>query len=472
MDGYDVFAGILRNHEKRQSEQRGREKKAIGVYSVCSANAFVLEAAMDQAAEEGGPVLIEATSNQVNQQGGYTGMTPKDFVRFVSGIAASRGFPMERVILGGDHLGPLPWQDRPEAEAMRLGEELVSAYVAAGFTKIHLDTSMSLAGDPPFPDDETIAERSARLCAASEKSFLHLHLHLLRSSTGAPSLSPPISPPIYVIGSEVPTSGGAREEDRGEESAEISHISPTSPSAFLASYAAFRRAFEARELSRAFERVVAFVVEPGIAFTGDRVFDYNRNAAAPLCAALSQVGRPLVFEGHSTDYQTPEALTALVEDGVAILKVGPALTFALREGIFALEAIEREMERERTADDDLFPVHSARSAHSKFSPSRFAETLEAAMLRDDRHWRNHYRRDEGPEKLHFQMRYSLFDRARYYLPLPEVESSLRTLLQNLERKHFPDALAPRNLLKDCVRHCLRGYSAATRPCGWGSAGLE
>lgn len=38
----------------------------------------------------------------------------------------------------------------------------------------------------------------------------------------------------------------------------------------------------------------------------------------------------LVFEAHSTDYQTKEAYKQLVHDHFAILKVGPALTFAMR----------------------------------------------------------------------------------------------------------------------------------------------
>jgi D-tagatose-1,6-bisphosphate aldolase subunit GatZ/KbaZ len=311
---------------------------------------------------------------------------------------------------------------------------------------------MRLADDPPYLEEEVIAARSARLCVASEESR--------RRSKIANSASP-----VYVIGSEVPASGGAQEEKDA--------LLSTSPSAFLASYAAFQRAFEAAGLKDAINRVIAFVVQPGMAFTGDKIFDYDRNAAADLCAALREVSQPLVFEGHSTDYQTPEALAMLVEDGVAILKVGPALTFALREGIFALEAMEREL----IAD-----------GNSGLSPSRFAETLEAAMLRDDRYWKNHYRREEGPERLRFQMRYSFFDRARYYLPLPEVESSLQALLRNLERTGLPlpllsqylprtferarrgllgpdpASLAPRDVLKDCVRHCLRGYSAASRPC--------
>ena len=47
----------------------------------------------------------------------------------------------------------------------------------------------------------------------------------------------------------------------------------------------------------------------------------------------------LVFEAHSTDYQPPESLSRLVIDGFAILKVGPGLTFALREALYALDEI-------------------------------------------------------------------------------------------------------------------------------------
>ena len=63
-------------------------------------------------------MLIEATCNQVNQDGGYTGMTPADFRAFVEGIADRVGFARERLILGGDHLGPNPWRSLPAAEAL------------------------------------------------------------------------------------------------------------------------------------------------------------------------------------------------------------------------------------------------------------------------------------------------------------------------------------------------------------------
>ncbi|MGA7243577.1 MAG: class II D-tagatose-bisphosphate aldolase, non-catalytic subunit, partial [Terracidiphilus sp.] len=50
-----------------------RKFQPRGIYSVCSAHPWVLEAAFDQAIKDGSDLLIEATSNQVNHLGGYTG---------------------------------------------------------------------------------------------------------------------------------------------------------------------------------------------------------------------------------------------------------------------------------------------------------------------------------------------------------------------------------------------------------------
>ena len=123
-----------------------REHKAghsVGIYSVCSAHPVVIEAALREAQVRGEPVLIEATSNQVNQFGGYTGMLPADFREYVAGIAQRVSFPMERLLLGGDHLGPNTWTAEPAPLAMQRAGEMIAGYVKAGFRKIHLDCSMS-----------------------------------------------------------------------------------------------------------------------------------------------------------------------------------------------------------------------------------------------------------------------------------------------------------------------------------------
>ena len=53
---------------------RHKSGEHIGICSVCSAHPLVIEAALRFDLSTNNKVLIEATSNQVNQFGGYTGM--------------------------------------------------------------------------------------------------------------------------------------------------------------------------------------------------------------------------------------------------------------------------------------------------------------------------------------------------------------------------------------------------------------
>ena len=165
-----------------------------GIYSVCSAHRYVIEAAALQAKADESLLLIEATCNQVNQEGGYTGMTPNDFRDYVQAIAAEFSFPAERLILGGDHLGPNPWRSEPAAQAIAAAKAMVEGYVRAGFTKVHLDASMACADDPQALSDEVVAARAADLCQAAQ------------------SVANSASAPYYIIGTEVPVPGGAHED--------------------------------------------------------------------------------------------------------------------------------------------------------------------------------------------------------------------------------------------------------------------
>jgi D-tagatose-1,6-bisphosphate aldolase subunit GatZ/KbaZ len=179
-----------------------RAGEPVGIYSVCSADRSVLQAAMVQAQRDGVIVLIEATTNQVNQFGGYTGMTPPDFRAFVHSIAVEIGLPAPRIVLGGDHLGPHVWRSQGSDAAMARARDLVRDFVLAGFTKIHLDASMRLADDPadrPL-DDATVAERAADLCAVAEEALTLLPANAPR--------------PLYVVGSEVPIPGGELADSR------------------------------------------------------------------------------------------------------------------------------------------------------------------------------------------------------------------------------------------------------------------
>ena len=55
-------------------------------------------------------------------------MRPADFRDMVYKIASKLNFPREKIILGGDHLGPLIWSDLCEAEAMENAKNLVKEY--------------------------------------------------------------------------------------------------------------------------------------------------------------------------------------------------------------------------------------------------------------------------------------------------------------------------------------------------------
>lgn len=383
-----------------QNRDSAREK---GIYSCCSANEFVIRAALRRAKANDTVVLVEATANQVNQNGGYTGMVPSDFRRFLDQLAREEGFPADKLLCGGDHLGPLTWQGLPEERAMANAEELIRSYVLAGFSKIHIDTSMRVADDDREQrlPDTTIARRGARLCRVAEDAFAQY------SET-----HPEAPAPVYVIGSEVPIPGGAQENEDS--------VAVTSPADCEATLAEFRWAFAAQGLEDAWSRVIAIVVQPGVEFADESVIEYDRAAAKELMGCLKN--HPgLVFEGHSTDYQPRECLREMAEDGIAILKVGPALTFALREGLFALEQIERE----------LYGV-------SDFPLSHFRDVLEQVMLEDQSQWAKYYH-GSMPQKRYARA-FSYSDRARYYLTNARVADAVRTLLSNLDHTGIPMAL--------------------------------
>ncbi|MFM0288071.1 D-tagatose-bisphosphate aldolase, class II, non-catalytic subunit [Paraburkholderia megapolitana] len=422
----------------RLSGDERAAQKLKGMYSICSAHPWVLGAAMKQALDDDTPLLIESTSNQVDQFGGYTGMKPADFVRFVHLIADRVGLPRSRLILGGDHLGPNAWRDLPAEEAMQHAEALIDAYVSAGFAKIHLDTSMSCAGDPERLSDHVVAGRASRLCAIAEAAAARAGRN---------------GKPVYVIGTEVPVPGGAAEE---LEAVEVTH-----PEAAFATVAVHRQAWRDRGLDDVWERVIALVVQPGVEFDHTKVVDYQPRLARKLAGVLEQLPG-MVFEAHSTDYQRPESLATLVWDGFAILKVGPGVTFALREALYALADIETELVSPETT-------------------SNLREVVERVMLSRPGNWEKYYHGDEQKKRL--LRTYSYSDRVRYYWADPEIDAAVQTLMSNLAgiaipenllSRHLPEQYwqfrremidaSPMSLIESKVREVIGSYAAACRIC--------
>lgn len=414
--------------------EQHKRGKANGIYAVCSAHPLVLESAIRYAHANRTPLLIEATSNQVDQFGGYTGMTPADFRHFVCQLANSLDFPEEQLILGGDHLGPNRWQHLPAEQAMANADGLIKSYVASGFKKIHLDCSMSCQGDPVPLTDAIVAERAARLAKIAEETCVE--------QFGESDL-------VYVIGTEVPVPGGAHET--------LAELEVTTPDAARATLKAHRHAFEKLGLNAIWSRIIALVVQPGVEFDHTHIIDYQPQKAVAL-SKMVEAYDTLVFEAHSTDYQTPQSLRQLVKDHFAILKVGPALTFALREALFSLAAIEEE----------LLPAKAC---------SGLRHVLESVMLDRPEYWQSHYHGDGNARRL--ARGYSYSDRVRYYWPDSQIDDAFERLVRNLADEPIPLPLisqylplqyskvrdgalrsTPRELILDHIQDILQQYHAA------------
>ena len=414
-----------------------------GIPSYCTASGIVIEACLQQGKRFGDDILIEGTSNQVNQFGGYTGMRPEAFKQFVYGLADKVSFSRDRIILGGDHLGPLVWCKEPEASAMAKAKDLVREYVLAGYKKIHLDTSMRLGDDSPSEplSVRTIARRGAELFQVCEQAYQELLL-----------THPNEQRPSYVIGSEVPIPGGEQEI--------TDQIAITKPEDLHETVRIYQEEFDKLGMRDLFSSIVAIVVQPGVEFGDENIARYNRVETNALSKALTQYPG-IVLEGHSTDYQPPKQLKEMVEDGVAILKVGPALTFAAREGLFALSMIEEE----------LIPAEKR---------ANLRDVIEQKMLKEPKNWEVYYKGTEEEQKL--KRKYSLSDRSRYYFADRDIQNAIEKLYSNLDNTHIPLgllhqymptqyikirdgklALKAAELVKDHVIDRIEDYNYATKP---------
>ena len=373
---------------------RNRAGSREVVPSVCTTQPEALSASLLLAREQRALLLVEATSNQVNQFGGYTGMTPADFRQRVDAMAQRLEVDPGQIVLGGDHLGPQVWRRDGAAAAMSAARDMVRAYVQAGFRKIHLDCSEACAVDPQPLAQALCAERAAQLAAECEAA------------------APNPSSLAYVIGTEVPRPGGALEEE------EV--LRPTRPQDAREVIELHREAF-ARIAPAAWERVVALVVQPGVEFSPQHVVHYDPAQVGALETALHGQAQ-MCFEAHSTDYQRPGALAAIAAKHFAILKVGPGLTDAFRSALYRLDGL-------------------ATDGESLGRPGDLAQALERLMVADDRHWREHYR--GAAQELRRLRHHSYADRIRYYWPQPAAQQAVAALYARIDA-----AGGPRYVLRD------------------------
>ncbi len=370
--------------------RRNRAGEAAAIPSVCSAHREVLAASLALAERLDRAIAIEATSNQVNQDGGYTGMRAADFIAMVHRIADREGVDRDRIVFGGDHLGPQAWRSQEPGPAMEKARALMADYVRAGFTKIHIDCSEGCTGEPAQLSDALTSARSADLAAACEAA------------------APDAGALTYVIGTEVPPPGGARVDEAGD-------IAATDPKAAHATLDAHRTAFLEAGLSGALERIGALVVQPGVEFSPMQVHHLPTRRDPGLMAATA--GWDICLEAHSTDYQHAEVFPRLAELGFAFQKVGPALTFAWRQAVYALDSLQ-EM--------------------AGWGARVVQPAMETLMLAEPVHWQGHYHGSDEEKRI--ARHFGLADRIRYYWPRLEAQTAVATLFDRLEGRALPEPL--------------------------------
>lgn len=409
-----------------------------GVFSICSSNQYVIEAGMQVAKRNNSFLLLESTCNQVNQFGGYSGLTPMKFAKYILKISRQNDFPLDRVILGGDHLGPYPWRNESSDNALQRAEELVHHYVSAGFRKIHLDASMPCIDDDQILNKELSAKRAVNLCKIAEST-----------------LSEEDDLPLYVIGTEVPSPGGQSGNN------EIGHITTYHDASETIDI--FKSRFIHEDLASAWDRVIALVVQPGVDFSDSEIREFDHLKVIDLKRFI-ECHSGKVFEAHSTDYQSKFKLRQMVEDKFSILKVGPALTYAFREAVFGLAMIEEEL-LHRNCD---------------FRLSNIIQTISLEMDRKPDQWKSYATLSNFDIEL--SKLYGFSDRVRYFWNTPEVIKSLSRLFHNLENLSIPLSLlsqflplqyykvrdyklknTPRDLIKDHIIDSIDNYSFA---CGF------
>jgi D-tagatose-1,6-bisphosphate aldolase subunit GatZ/KbaZ len=295
-----------------------------------------------------------------------------------------------------DHLGPHVWSTQPADAAFNNAVALVRQCVNAGFRKLHFDIT---TGAPCNPGDTAAMKKAARqtadLCRVAEETAREISYE---------------NDMLYVIGTDVPEPGGGLRPEEGVAITDPQHLAQT--------LSVFQSAFASAGLERAWKKVVAVVVQPGVDFDDFSIADYDRRRAAALAAYHQYLPHGMTYEVHAADFQKPEALKKMVADRFNLLKIGPCVTFALRQALYALAHIE-----EALPDID--------------QPSHLRQTMEAMMIRDPLYWRSHYQ--GTPEQLAYMRHFGLRDRIRYYWALPQARKAVNQLLHNLNRS-IPRAL--------------------------------
>ena len=351
--------------------------KTKALPSFCTANMDVLKSIMFFCNLNKLPCLIECTSNQVNQNGGYTNKNPKKFIKEILSLRKKIKLNKNQLFIGGDHLGPLPWKNEIKKVAIKNSIKLIESFLNEKFCKIHIDTSIRCKDDVIFNND-IIFKRAQEILENSK----------IRNK---------IKNKFLIIGSEVPLSG----------SGDSKKIVLTSIKQINLECMKFRQVLKKLKFKK--NRKFGLVVEPGMKYmhTFLKKPDLKKFYDKKICSKKNN----FVFEAHSTDYQSLGILKKLVNNNFKFLKVGPELTYNYSKSLFFMENLEKKLFKKKK--------------------SLIKKNIIYSMNKNDKYWSDYY---NSKNKNLFLG--SKLDRMRYYLNTKNVNRSIEILKKNINSISF------------------------------------
>ena len=368
--------------------------------SFCTANFDVIESIFYYCNLNKLPCLIECTSNQVNQEGGYSNHTPKTFVKKINKLKKKIRLNQSQLFLGGDHLGPLPWKNSSSKIALNNSINLINKFLNKKFDKIHIDTSIKCKND--------------RLI--NSKKIFNRTLKILNST----SIKKKINNIFLIIGTEVPLSGS---DDN--KNIIITHLKQIQNESLR-----FIKFLNDQKFKR---KKFGLVVEPGMKYM-------NSSIKKPLLKTFFKkrefsVKNNFVFEAHSTDYQPLKILNKLVDNNFKFLKVGPELTYNYSRALYLMNNIEKKFYKKKE--------------------SEIKKNILLSMRQNKKYWKDYYNNRDNKLLLN-----SKLDRSRYYLNCKNVKNSINILKNNINKldKYKFSRLIPKNLRKDFFLYSKKNLS--------------
>ena len=350
------------------------------ILAACPNSLAVIRAALKSAKRCNAPIKFAATLNQVDLDGGYTGLTQAEFVKTVR-LHARNLNVTSPVIIAIDHGGP--WlkdihksEKWPYEKTINSVRNSFEAAIEAGYELIHVDPTVdiTLEGDAKISIG-TVAERTIELIKHAEE---------FRGKKGFPKIS-------YEVGTEE-VHGGLADINAFREFLRL-----------------LKQGLAQYDLSDAWP---CFIV-------GKVGTDLHTSAFDPVVARqLSEIAREYgsLIKGHYSDNViNPEAYP---ESGMGAANVGPEFTELEYSGLIELEKIQKTLVAEGKISD----------------PAQIRKILRESVIRSGR-WRKWLQHGENPDDFYSvsyeRQEWLIKTGCRYIWEDPQVISARSQLYNNL-----------------------------------------